>query len=604
MSNDNDINYNYNDLPPFKWYVLSNFPFIEADFDAITNYQLLCKIVEYLNMVIASQNNVGEQVELLTNAFNNLKDYVDTYFEELDLQEEVNIKLDEMAENGTLTNLIKAYVDPIYQAYENEINETVQEQNQTIQTQSEQIDVLEGRVDEITTLPEGSTSGDAELADIRIGADGKTYPNAGTSVRTQIAECVQKYGINQVTGNNADFINPSYNRYDYSKATSGYGINSSGEITIDENFFVSDYINVKDLSSTNLWRKVNGVISRPACYYVTYNEYGIKTSSRLVYGNSDNPIDTSLVSWIRFASSKNVKDVCIAVDSSITVNANNFESFVYGFKINNNVLPDKLIEKDTLIVDTNGSGDYTSLLEALKNKSEYIKKVKVLKGTYNIKNEYEDYYGNTFFSNYSGYSGQSDKFLRGIWLENIELEMDADTILLFDYNGDNANVRSDFAIISTGSNVIIKNGIIKGENSKFRYHIHDDFSSTNEQTNIFENIIFEGNPGSSAVIGGGCGMNNTYIVRNCLFVGNNSTYDISYHNHSQADAHNKIIVEGCYGSKKCAFRYMGNSTKVTSCLIHSSRFSTIECVPVNENVPHENMVMYKYNCEETNPATL
>ena len=35
-------------LTPFKMQVLTNFPYIEADFDALTNYQLLCKIVEYL----------------------------------------------------------------------------------------------------------------------------------------------------------------------------------------------------------------------------------------------------------------------------------------------------------------------------------------------------------------------------------------------------------------------------------------------------------------------------------------------------------------------------------------------------------------------------
>lgn len=49
-------------------------------------------------------------------------------------------------------------------------------------------DVLEARMNQFTSLQEGSTTGDAELTDIRVGADGKTYPNAGESVRGQISE--------------------------------------------------------------------------------------------------------------------------------------------------------------------------------------------------------------------------------------------------------------------------------------------------------------------------------------------------------------------------------------------------------------------------------
>ena len=97
---------NYKRLTPFKRCVLQNFPFIEADFDALTNYGLLCKIVEYLNNVISSQNEVQANVEALNNAFIELKSYVDNYFDNLDVQEEINNKLDEMAEDGTLYSLV------------------------------------------------------------------------------------------------------------------------------------------------------------------------------------------------------------------------------------------------------------------------------------------------------------------------------------------------------------------------------------------------------------------------------------------------------------------------------------------------------------------
>ncbi len=103
--------FEYKRLYPFKWFVLQNFPFIEADFDAITNYQLYCKLVEYLNKVLENVNTIGTELEVLVNAFNDLQDYVNNYFENLDIQEEINNKLDDMAEHGELTELITAYLN-------------------------------------------------------------------------------------------------------------------------------------------------------------------------------------------------------------------------------------------------------------------------------------------------------------------------------------------------------------------------------------------------------------------------------------------------------------------------------------------------------------
>ena len=111
MMNKENINYEYKKLCPFKWFVLENFPFIEADFDALTNWQLFCKLGQEMNKIINSVNSSGEQVEALTKAFNNLQDYVNNYFDNLDVQEEINNKLNEMAESGELEEIISQYLN-------------------------------------------------------------------------------------------------------------------------------------------------------------------------------------------------------------------------------------------------------------------------------------------------------------------------------------------------------------------------------------------------------------------------------------------------------------------------------------------------------------
>lgn len=97
---------NFKQLVLMNLQALTNFPYIEKDFDAVTDYQLLCLVVDHLNEVIKNSNEQNTVIQNLYNAFVTLKDYVDNYFDNLDIQEEIDNKLDEMAASGELADII------------------------------------------------------------------------------------------------------------------------------------------------------------------------------------------------------------------------------------------------------------------------------------------------------------------------------------------------------------------------------------------------------------------------------------------------------------------------------------------------------------------
>lgn len=207
----------FHELKPFKFWCQKALPLVYDD--SLSYYEVLCKVVNYLNnmmgdlttgtgaitqfaqqFVINQQflNNmatklgqnteelesyINDRMEDFTTAYNELQDYVNAYFNNLDVQDEIDNKLDEMAESGQFNVLF----DPVIQAWMEEeteyINSNIATQNSTLAQQNGRISVLEGRMDTFASLPSGSTSGNAELLDIRTNFLGETFGSAGDAVR-------------------------------------------------------------------------------------------------------------------------------------------------------------------------------------------------------------------------------------------------------------------------------------------------------------------------------------------------------------------------------------------------------------------------------------
>ena len=164
-------------LTPFKKFIMTIGAIPTSYLESMTYAELTMWFCNYLqNTVIPTVNNNASAVEELQGLYVELKSYVEDYFDNLDVQEEINNKLDALVEDGTLESLIGAYIQPRIDAQNLEISEF----KTLINTEVNNIQTL---VNAINGSPAGvyATKAALEAADPNhnkiyvVSADGKWY---------------------------------------------------------------------------------------------------------------------------------------------------------------------------------------------------------------------------------------------------------------------------------------------------------------------------------------------------------------------------------------------------------------------------------------------
>lgn len=95
-------------VPPFVRFVASAVPMVFDD--SLSYYEALCALWKYIQSMTDVINNNATLEEEYIEKFNELKSFVDNYFDNLDVQDEINAKLDIMAADGTLAAIIATYL--------------------------------------------------------------------------------------------------------------------------------------------------------------------------------------------------------------------------------------------------------------------------------------------------------------------------------------------------------------------------------------------------------------------------------------------------------------------------------------------------------------
>ena len=218
----------------------------------------------------------------ITNELNQIKNAI--YGKEIRgaIHDAIKECYDEASVNHDNANMEVKMARGIHNTLNDRLVESEKKLDETNTQLSAAIEVEKARVDNILALPEGSSTGDAELLDIRIGVNGRTYDTAGNAVREQVG-ALQAELEGSVNGLNSDrlSINNPQSLFPFlpEQFKEGYWLNKHTPEAYDgwgytENFIATKPNSVLYFRKTQTKDYFSEVSPAPSIYVTEYNLSG------------------------------------------------------------------------------------------------------------------------------------------------------------------------------------------------------------------------------------------------------------------------------------------------------------------------------------------